>query len=251
LHDSEQVTLNDVTEDYAVLALMGPKAATIARSLGAKGLPDLKYFCHDTMTIAGVQTRAVRLSYVGEAGWELTCAAGDAAALFDALVAAGAQPAGLFAQTSMRIEKRYLAMGHDLDGDVTPIEAGLEFALARHGGYIGAEAVAARRNAGAKQQMTTIIIDDPHANPLGDEPVYLGDELIGQVTSAAYGYRVGRPIALAYLATARLTSANGQNERGEDKSCIAIELDMAGERISGRAQLGAAFDPAGTRLKRL
>ncbi|MFT5448434.1 MAG: glycine cleavage system aminomethyltransferase T/glycine [Gammaproteobacteria bacterium] len=249
LDEGEQVTLTDVTQDYAVLAFMGPDALCIAQDLGAGSLANIGYFHHEKTSIAGVKVRAARLSYVGEAGWELTCAASDAVALFDALVDTGARPAGLLAQTSMRIEKRYLAMGHDLDGDVTPIEAGLEFALGRHGGFIGAEAVAARRAAGSKLRMTTIVIDDPGANPLGDEPVYQGDELIGQVTSAAFGYRVGRPVALAYLAADRLTVIKNPNASGESERGIAVELDVAGKRVSGRAQLGAAFDPSGTRIR--
>ncbi len=83
----------------------------------------------------------MRLSYVGEAGWELTCAAEHAGPLFDALFNADARPAGLFAQTSMRIEKRFLAYGHDLDCNINPLSAGLDFAIDWSSDFIGKEAL--------------------------------------------------------------------------------------------------------------
>ena len=89
--------------------------------------------------------RAARLSYVGEAGWEITMKAKNSAAIYTALANLGAKPAGLYAQTSMRIEKGFCAMGHELDSDVTPIDAGLDFATRKAGGFIGAEALAEHR----------------------------------------------------------------------------------------------------------
>ena len=110
---------------------MGPEAARIIAEVGAGNLNDLGYFDLGESEIAGAHLRAVRLSYVGEAGWEITCKAQNAGRIYDALYAAGARPAGLYAQTSMRIEKGYRAMGHELDSDLTPLEAGLEFAVAQ------------------------------------------------------------------------------------------------------------------------
>ena len=130
LEAKERVKLEDETEGYAVLALMGPEAKRIVRTVGADWIDALGYFRHAEDVIAGVPVRAVRLSYVGEAGWEMTCRTEDALRLYDALYEAGARPSGMYAQTSMRIEKRYLAMGHDLDADVTPLEAGVDFAVA-------------------------------------------------------------------------------------------------------------------------
>ena len=111
--DRFDVTLADVTERYAVLGLMGPDSARIAAQLGAPELNGLGYFRIGPTQIAGCPVRAARLSYVGEAGWEMTCRAGDAPAVYAALTGAGAVPAGLYAQTSMRIEKGFAAMGHE------------------------------------------------------------------------------------------------------------------------------------------
>ena len=82
----------------------------------------------------------------------------------------------------MRIEKRYLAMGHDLDSDVTPIEAGLDFAVSKRGGFVGDEALVRRRAMGPSRRMVSIVLEHPDAYPLGDEPVYVGEALAGQVT---------------------------------------------------------------------
>ena len=239
LEVGERVEISDCTETYAVLGLAGPCATAIATDLDAGELKELGYFRHVETRIGGVTVRAARLSYVGEAGWELSCATGDAVALHAALTHAGARPAGLLAQSSMRIEKRYLAMGHDLDSDVTPIEAGLEFAVKERGGFIGAEALARRRAMGADKCMVSIVLDDTEAWPLGDEPVYRDTTLIGQVTSAAYGYRVGRSVALAYVSAEHLTPATDTR----------LELDIAGRRYSGHATTRAAYDPEGHRMR--
>ena len=125
LRGSERVTILDETEKYAVIGLMGPFATHIAEQIGAPDLNAIRYFHHAQVDIVGIPTTASRLSYVGESGWEITCLTQDAASLFDLLVSAGAHPSGIFAQTSMRIEKGFLSYGHDLDTDVNPLQAGL------------------------------------------------------------------------------------------------------------------------------
>ena len=142
---------------------------------------------------------AVRLSYVGEAGWELTCATDQAENLFNALQSAGARPAGIFAQTSMRIEKRFLAYGHDIDTDTNPFEAGLDFAIDWNSDFIGKQALLPLREQQSESRMVSIVLDDPEAVPLGNEPAYSNARIIGKTTSAAFGYRIGKPVALAQV----------------------------------------------------
>jgi 4-methylaminobutanoate oxidase (formaldehyde-forming) len=240
LGDGERVGLADETEAYAVLGLMGPEAARIAAQVGAPELNDLAYFRHGEAEIAGRPVRAARLSYVGEAGWEITCRAQDAAEIYGALATAGARPAGLFAQNSMRIEKRFLAYGHELDSDVTPLEAGLDFALDWRRDFIGREALLRRRDEGLWERLVTILLDDPGATPLGNEPVALEGALFGKTTSAAFGHRIGRPLALAYVDTRMAGELEG----------IRVEVDIAGESFGGTLTLEAAFDPKGHRLRR-
>lgn len=229
------VTLSDSTDDYAVLGLMGPHASRIVDAVGAGALNGLKYFHAGTAHIAGAHVRAARLSYVGEAGWEITCRAENALRIHDALLEAGARPAGLLAQSSMRIEKRFLAYGHDIDTDTDPLAAGLGFAIAWETDFIGREALLARKDQPLKARMVSIVLDDAGAVPLGNEPVYGNARIAGKTTSAAFGYRVGRPVALAYL--------DGVEERSP------VEIDIAGSRFSGRVRLSPVFDPTGSRMR--
>lgn len=234
--DGFNVTLTDSTEKYAVLGLMGPDAARIATECGAPELNGLGYFKVGPAHIAGKHVRAARLSYVGEAGWEITCLAENAPAIYAALTAAGAKPAGMFAQTSMRVEKGFCAMGHELDGDVTPVEAGLDFATRKTGGFIGAEALAARRAKGPSSQVVSLILDDENAVPLGHEPIYFDGKIIGKTTSAAFGYRVGRPIALGHT-------------KGKIESGARVKVDIARELFDATVSIGALYDAKGERMK--
>ena len=236
LSDVERVTIIDETRDYAVIGLMGPAAAQSALTLGGTALSDLRYFRHCETELDGIPVRAVRLSYVGEAGWEITCKTSDAIRLYDALVETGARPSGLYAQTSMRVEKRFLAMGHDLDSDLTPLEAGLEFAVAWDKSFIGRDALLRRRDDGAKARMVTILIEDANAVPLGDEPIYLDGEIVGQTTSAAFGYRIARPLALGYI----------DPGVGEDAE---VKIDIARELTAARLSFAPVFDPKGERMR--
>ncbi len=237
----EAVTLADETEDHAVLALTGPKAAEVAEAAGAGDLNALGYFRHGEVRVAGVTVRGVRLSYVGEAGWEITCPSERADAVHDALHEAGARPSGLLAQTSMRIEKRFLAHGHDLDTDTTPLEAGLGFAIGWNKDFVGRPRMLRLRGRPPRQRIVTIVFDDPQAVPLGSEPVHVGGRIAGQTTSAAFGYRIGRPVAVAMIDTGPLAGARERR----------VEVDIAGARASGVVRFEAAFDPGGTRMRPL
>ena len=239
LGTGEAVSLEDETGTWAVLALMGPEAARVVEKAGAGALNALGYFRHGEARIAGVPVRGARLSYVGEPGWEIACPADRAPAVYDALHAAGARPAGLLAQTSMRIEKRFPAYGPDLDTGVTPLDAGLGFAVRRDKDFIGREALARLEDRPPKQRLATLILDDPDAAPLGGEPVRLGDRIIGKTTSAAFGYRIGKPVALAMIDPEAFA---GDPEPRAD-------VDVAGRRASGIVTFEAAFDPAGARMR--
>jgi 4-methylaminobutanoate oxidase (formaldehyde-forming) len=236
--DGFGVTIADVTADYAVIALMGPDSETIARNVGADELNELGYFRVGRATITGCSVTGARLSYVGERGWELTCAARDAGRIYDALHKQGARPAGAFAQTSMRIEKRFLAYGHDLDTDVTPIDAGLDFAVAWDTDFIGRDALSKRRDEGGENRLVSILLEDREAVPLGNEPVYFDGQIAGKTTSAAFGYRVGRPVALADL---KLSAARADG--------ALVDIDIAGTRCAGRVSESAIFDPGGRRMR--
>lgn len=236
LGDDDRVALTDETDSFAIIGLMGPEAAAIASKCGAGEICNLGYFRAAPASVAGVDVLATRLSYVGEAGWEMTCPAEGAEAVYDALHEAGARPAGLFAQTSMRIEKRFLAYGHDLDTGMTPLEAGLEFAVAWNTAFIGRDALLERRDSGPAFRTVTILLEDAEAHAHGNEPVLLGGESIGQTTSAAFGYRARCQVALAQV-------------RHVDPERQPVEVDIAGQRAAGTMTLKAAYDPEGHRMR--
>ncbi|WP_306115505.1 MULTISPECIES: FAD-dependent oxidoreductase [unclassified Roseovarius] len=234
--DGYRVTIEDSTEIYAVLGLMGPDAAQIVAGLGAADLADLGYFKVGAAHIDGKHVRAARLSYIGEAGWEITCLAENAPSIYAALTDAGATPAGLFAQTSMRIEKGFCAMGHELDSDTPPINAGLTFATRKSGGFIGSEALQTDEASGATPRIRSLMFEDLAAVPLGHEPILCNGESIGQTTSCAFGYRVRRPVALCSLST---PLADG----------TIVEVDIAGDLFKAVVTVGPLFDPDGKRMR--
>ena len=244
IHD-EQVTLQDRSEDYAVIGLMGPRCIEVLQSAcdGINPLQGLGFFQHREVELAGIPVQTARLSYVGEPGWELTVRTEQAATLYDCLCSAGQaygiQPAGAYAQTAMRIEKRFLAFGHDMSSDETPLEADLGFTTKLNTDIdFNGRAALLKQRAGIKKRLYSLVLDDPGAVLVGAEPILLAGEMLGQVTSTAFGYRVGRTVALGYLPT-------------QQKSTFAVEIACAGQLYSAQASLHAAFDPKNTRLKLL
>ncbi len=234
----EQVRINDITDQLAVISLVGPESTKIANLAGAESLTQLAYYEFGTARIANCPVEAARLTYVGEFGWELTCRSEDVVQIYASLRALGAKPAGMFALTSMRIEKRFLAYGHELDSQISPIEAGLELAIDWTKEFIGKPALEKRRKSAGRSRIVSIIFDDSADVPLGDEPVYFAGEIVGKTTSAAFGYRINSPIALAHIIDG-IAIDDG----------TAVTVSIAGQHCSGRVVDGAAFDASGTRMK--
>ena len=230
------VSLRDSTEDFAVFGLMGPEAGRIVKACGAPELLELGYFKVGPAHIADKHVRAARMSYVGEAGWEITAKWENAPAIYNALTAAGAKPAGLYAQTSMRVEKGFAAMGHELDADTTPFQTGMGNRLKKSAPFVGKEALDAVAPAQQTRSLVTLIFEDPTANPLGHEPIYWEDKIIGTTTTAAFGYRIGRPVALAHI---------------DDLSATAqvVQVQVTGKSYAAKVQLEPAFDPTGSRMR--
>ena len=127
-------------------------------------------------------------------------------------------------------------MGHELDGDTSPIEAGLMFAVRKSGGFVGHDALMARKLSGAFCKTVSIAIMDENAVPLGHEPIYLNGEIIGQTSSCGFGYRVGKPIALGHVNTALDTGTQ-------------VQIDIARTLYDAEITTEPLFDPTGTRMK--
>jgi 4-methylaminobutanoate oxidase (formaldehyde-forming) len=139
----------------------------------------------------------------------------------------------------MRIEKRFLAYGNDLDTDIDPFQAGLEFALDWNSDFIGKSALLERRDQAPTGKLVSIVFDEIDARPLGNEPVRQAGRIIGKTTSAAFGYRLGKPVAIA-----RLECKSENNLDG-----LKVDVDIARSQNAGTAFLNAAYDPRGSNMR--
>ena len=139
----------------------------------------------------------------------------------------------------MRIEKRFAVIGHELDGDVSPLEAGMEFSIDWEKDFIGREALLETKEKGISETLVSIVLNDPLAVPLGNEPVWQDRVIIGKTTSASFGYRIGKPVALAFL----------DLNRDQAEGLETIQVDIAGEFYTGKVIRKPAFDPSGQRMK--
>lgn len=199
------VQVRDITPGTCCVGLWGPKAREVVAGLtdidvSAGGL---KYFRGKEGYIGSVPVTMLRLSYVGELGWEIYTTADQGLKLWDTLWQAGQEhgiiAAGRGAFTSMRLEKGYRSFGADMTYEHDPYEAGLGFAVKKgKEGYVGQEALA-KREGSARPRLVCLTVENPHDVVMGKEPVLSGDRTVGYVTSAGYGYTIGRSIAYDWV----------------------------------------------------
>ena len=222
----QAVQIRDVTEDDAIIGVMGEASRQILSGLSSDDWTGFAFSTMRNVTVVGVACAATRLSYVGERGWELTIAGESAGTVFDALIAAGARPMGHFALNGCRIEKGYPHWGHDLGPEVTPLEAGLGFAVDWRKDFIGKERLEQQRRDGVAQRLVLLSISgDPLI--LHDEPVIEDGVVIGLTTSGAKGVRTGLTLALALV---RVTPGERLAETAER----SVAVEVAGRTYAAR-----------------
>ncbi|HEU5268240.1 MAG TPA: FAD-dependent oxidoreductase, partial [Jatrophihabitans sp.] len=199
------VQARDITAGTTCIGLWGPRARDLVTPLTDDDFSNagFKYFRAKHAYIGTVPVTALRLSYVGELGWELYATADQGLKLWDTLWAAGEQygliAGGRGAFNSLRLEKGYRSWGADMTYEHDPYEAGVGFAVKLDkGDFVGRDALL-RRKENVRRRLSCLTIDGPDAFVLGKEPVYAGDRAVGYVTSAAYGYTIGKGIAYAWL----------------------------------------------------
>ncbi len=200
------VTITDVAADQACLGLWGPRARDVLAPLTAQDVTGPGgYYRTQRLHVAGLDVEAAQVSYVGELGWELSVDAGDASALWDALMGSGAPhgivAAGAGAMQSLRLEKGYRAWGADVTREDDPYQAGLGWAVnLKKPSFVGRDAALAASQRPPERRLTPLVLDDPAHVVLGSEPVIgAGGEVLGRVTSAGYGHTTGRCVAYAWL----------------------------------------------------
>ena len=235
-HDAE---LADITMELPTIGVMGPRSRALLGALTDTPLDNTSFpfGWSQEMTVAGIGVRALRVSYVGELGWELYVARDSTVDLFDAVMEAGEaygiHPAGYHAMNTLRLEAGYRHWGHDITDEDTPIEAGLGFTIAwdKEGGFLGREPLLAQRAAPVlPKRLVQFMLEDPDRIVYHDEPIYRNDVLVGRTTSGMYGHTFGACLAMGYLL----------HEGGVTPEWIesgTFDIEVAGDSIPASAQL--------------
>ncbi len=243
-------TLTDVTEKFGTLSLMGPRARDVLAAVTSSDVSNAAFpFGHvREIDIAGHVVRALRVTYVGELGWELHVPIAATGDVFDALMAAGKphaiRPIGYRALESLRLEKGYRAWGSDITANDTPFEAGLGWAvkLRRNTDFLGRSALEAVGGAPLKKRFAGFTVDDRDIVLVGRETILRNGEPVGYLTSGGFGYTVGKNIGYGYV----------RNADGVDDDFLAsgdYELVVATEKTKARLHLQPLYDPAGALVK--
>ncbi len=238
-----RVVVTDVTAAEGCLALMGPRARAALQSVTPDDLsPDAFPFGTAREIEIGLGiVRAHRVSYVGELGWELYVGADMAAHVFEELLTLELTLCGLHMMDCARLEKGFRHFGHDITCEDHVLEAGLGFAVKKTGGHVGADAVAAKRAAGLDRRLVQFRLRDPEPLLYHNEPILRDGEIVGFLTSGAYGHHLGAAVGMGYVPC-----------RGESAAQVlasAYEIDVAGTRVAADASLRPFHDPDGTRMR--
>ncbi len=237
------VAVRDSTPGTCCVGVWGPLARDLVQPLTSADFSHqgFGYFRAKRAHLGNVPVTALRLSYVGELGWELYTTADNGLKLWDTLWEAGQRygivAGGRSAFNSLRLEKGYRSWGADMTTEHDPYEAGLGFAVRLdHGDFLGRAAIEGRSEATSARRLTCLTLDDPGSMVLGKEPVYLDGAPAGYVTSAAFGYTIGKPIAYAWLPA---------SEPG-----TAVTIEYFGERLPATVAAEPLFDPTMARIRR-
>tara|TARA_B100001123_G_scaffold162251_1_gene187118 strand:- start:4902 stop:7346 length:2445 start_codon:yes stop_codon:yes gene_type:complete len=248
IRPAERVSVVDITSGYGVLGLMGPQSRALLQQLAESdlGRDMFPFGTVQNVMIAGAPVRVLRISFVGELGYELHVPSEYLLTVFDALHDVGAEQglvnAGYRAIDSLRLEKQFCAWGAEIGPDHSLLEAGLGFAVDQNKtDFVGREAVYAQRSAPLKKKLATFTItgDQPL---LGGETIYRDGEVAGWITSGGFAHSFVCPVGLGHV----------RREEGVDTDYLVsgrYELDVAGTRIPAEISLRALYDPTGARMR--
>ncbi len=243
-----RVEIDDITGELAVLGVMGPRSRELLSKLTSSDLTNdsFPFGSARQIELAGADTLALRMSYVGELGWELYVPAGDATAVYDAVVTAGAgsglRHAGFHAMNSLRLEAGYRHWGDDLTDQDTPLEAGLGFAVAfdKPRGFIGRDALLSQRDRPRTRRLVQFRLEDPERLLYHDEPILRDAKLVGRTSSGMWSYTEDRALAMGYVEAADAVDAAYVADG-------SWEIEVAGEPVPATASLRSFYDPRSQR----
>ena len=227
--------LTDHTTEFSTLIVTGPKARTLFEKIADADL-SLPWLTHQTGQVAGQDAFLARVSFAGELGWEVHAKMADMPAIYDAVLAAGAVPFGMFALNAMRLEKGYKAWKVDLSSDYTALECGLGrfVKLDKAHDFPGKRVLQA--NTPPRRQSVTMLVDAGDWDAPYMSNIWSGDSIVGEVLSGGYGYRVDKSIALAMIAP----------EAAND----TLEVEIFGQKFPARiSDVPGLWDPENERLR--
>jgi len=242
--------LVDVTSGSSVLSLMGPNARKILARICPDDLTNagFPFGTARPLSVANCPVLALRVTYVGELGWELHMPTDVAVTVYESLMAAGADHglanAGYRAIETLRLEKGYRAWGADIGPDHTPVEAGLAWTCKMKSGiaFVGCDAISAQLATGVKKRLAGFSVDDPAVILLGRETIYRNGERVGWLSSGGFGHSVDRPIGYGFV----------RHPDGVTESYMTAgryELEVASERVAASLHLAPLYDPTNARIK--
>ena len=243
-------TLTDVTENYGTLSLMGPRARDVLAAVADADVSNAAFPFGNVreINVAGRPVRALRVTYVGELGWELHMPIGDTGVVFDALMEAGAPhgitPAGYRAIESTRLEKGYRAWGSDITPNDNPFQAGLGWAVKLKSGlpFLGRPAAEKAANSPLTKRLMTFTVPDPAILLSGRETILRDGKPVGYLTSGGWGYTIDANIGMGYV-------RNPEGVADDFLKTGTWTLEVATEVVPATLHTGVLYDPAMARIK--
>lgn len=240
----ENVTITNITDDYGMLVLSGPKSRDVLVQITQTPLDNdhFKWLTGQQINVAGVPARALRVSYVGELGWELHIPTAELATVYDALWQAGQAKGianvGAYALNSLRMEKSYRGLHTELTNEITLIEADMQrFFAVDKGDFVGREATAKRQQEGVNIKLAYVEVDASDNDVVGGEPVFAKGECIGVATSGGYGHYTGKSLAFIYVPQHYANPG------------VELEIGLLGERRAAKVLAEPVYDVTSLRMR--
>ena len=242
--DAENVEIENLSDTYGMLVLSGPRSRDVLSQLTNAALDNehFKWLTGQEIEVAGLPVKALRVSYVGELGWELHCPMPHLLELYDAVWQAGAAYGianfGAYALNSLRMEKAYRALGSELTNEITLIESDMERFLALDkDGFVGREASMKRKQEGVAIQLAYVEVDATDNDVVGGEAVFIDDQCQGVTTSGAFGHATGKSLAFVYVPPTHALPGT------------RLEIGLLGERRPATVLAQPVYDPTSARMR--
>jgi 4-methylaminobutanoate oxidase (formaldehyde-forming) len=250
--EDDRCLVTDVSSGYATLSLMGPKSRELLGRLTDTDLSNqaFAFGTSQEIEIGYAKLRALRITYVGELGWELYIPTEMALHVFERIMEKGAdfglKPAGMHVMDACRLEKAFRHWGHDITDEDTPIEAGLGFACAfdKNIPFIGRDALLRQKQEGVSRRIAQFVLEDPEPLVYHNEPIWRDGAIVGYLSSGNYGHHLGSAVGLGYV-----SAPDGQTITADWIKEGRYEIEVACERFPAQVSLRPLYDPKAERVK--